>query len=361
MCHGCIYWAHWCDYTGRCHTTPNLEGESDLNKAIILTGYAAWVRSGALGNGHEVKVQSVNNALAAVATTLELGGEQSPTYKAPGEFLTPIKRCLEGFRRDDDPAIPQLAVPISLCNHIQKNSKLTTYDTVTATADLITIAFYYLLRVGEYTSPKKVRVNGVWKRATRTRQFRVGDVGFFKNHKLLPRRSPLNILLTADSATLKISNQKNGRMGQTIHHESTGDNGAVAALARRTHHILAHGGSEDMLICAVSVNGAWSSVTSSNIRKTLRQGASQMKLHLQGIDPDLIGCHSLRAGGAMALKLQGESDTTIQKMGRWSSSTWLQYIHNQIAHISKGLANKMSEELPFLNIGFIEPASQQST
>ena len=64
------------------------------------------------------------------------------------------------------------------------------------------------------------------------------DVGFSKNGKILTRRSPLRQLLKSDSATLKITNQKNGRMGQTIHHESSGDNGGVAALARRIHHIL---------------------------------------------------------------------------------------------------------------------------
>ena len=80
-----------------------------------------------------------------------------------------------------------------------------------------------------------------------------------------------------------------------------------------------------------------------------------MNLAQQGIDPDIIGAHSLRAGGAMALKLQNYPDTTIQKMGRWTSSTWLQYIHNQIAHISNGVAADMSKDLPFLNIGMIEP------
>ena len=60
----------------------------------------------------------------------------------------------------------------------------------------------------------------------------------------------------------------------------------------------------------------------------------------------------------MAMKLQKYPDTTIQKMGRWTSNTWLQYIHNQIAHISEGVALKMSEELPFINIGLIEPPQE---
>ena len=67
-------------------------------------------------------------------------------------------------------------------------------------------------------------------RATRTVQFKVKDVGFWKDGKILPRRSSLSDLLQADAATMKITNQTNGRTGQTLHHESTEPNGAVAAM-----------------------------------------------------------------------------------------------------------------------------------
>ena len=354
------YWRHWVAYTHQCKTNPYLTGESKLHQAILLTGYAARVRAGAFGLRNEVKVQTVSNALAAISKTIELAGQQSPVYQAPETYILPIQRCLEGFRRQDPPAIPQLAVPVTLPNEALKHAYTSTNPQVRATGDLIVVAFFYLLRSGEYTNPRQVKENDTWKRATRTRQFRVQDVGFHKDAKILPRNSPLPLLLKADSATLKISNQKNGRMGQTIHHQSTGDNGAVASLARRIHHILSNGGTDSHLICAYYQNQAWHNVTSQMIVKAVRQSAVRLKLQTQGIDPDIIGAHSLRAGGAMALKLQKYPDTTIQKMGRWTSTTWLQYIHNQIAHISEGVAQKMSEELPFLNIGMIEPPSTTS-
>jgi integrase len=95
-------------------------------------------------------------------------------------------------------------------------------------------------------------------------------------------------------------------------------------------------------------------VTSQDIIKMLRASAATLKLEKQNINPDLIGAHSLRAGGAMALRLHGYDDTTIQKMGRWTSNTFLQYIHTQIAHLSKDISQKMSIPLPFLNIAAIE-------
>ena len=38
----------------------------------------------------------------------------------------------------------------------------------------------------------------------------------------------------------------------------------------------------------------------------------------------------------------------------WSSLTFLQYIHEKIAHLSKGVYNDTSNQMPFNNIGSIE-------
>ena len=156
---------------------------------------------------------------------------------------------------------------------------------------------------------------------------------------------------------MKITNQKNGRMGQVVHQEATGKiDCPVRALARRVHHILSNGGKQTDLLCTfLSDAGKWDSVTPSNMIEELRSAATRIDLKSRGIDPDLIGVHSLRAGGAMALKLHGRSDTAIQKMGRWSSTTFLEYIHTQIGHISAGLSAAMSTPLPFTNIAAIEP------
>ena len=53
------------------------------------------------------------------------------------------------------------------------NQKRKTNYAQQATGDLVLIAFYYLLRVGEYTTKTRR------KKKTRTRQFRAKDVTFF--------------------------------------------------------------------------------------------------------------------------------------------------------------------------------------
>ena len=53
----------------------------------------------------------------------------------------------------------------------------------------------------------------------------------------------------------------------------------------------------------------------------------------------------------MALKLAGEEDSTIKRVGRWSSETFITYIHSQIGALTAGLSEKMARRIFFQNIG----------
>jgi hypothetical protein len=349
------YWKHWSQYASLCRVDPFLNNVPAIERDIVLTAFAARVRTGAYGRGAKIKVSGVTDALASISKTIQLAGQPSPLYRAENVYHLPLQRLVEGFRREDPPAVPQLAVPITVPNMCFRAGMLSRAQSSKAAGQLALIAFYYLLRVGEYTNPRYVLRNGQKERSTRTKQFSVGNVGFFKDGKVLARTSPLDTLLTSDAATLKISNQKNGRMGETIHQKAIDlDACPIKALAFQVHHILSHGGSTDSLLCEYYTNDKRSSVTSKEIIALLCSAARMLQLQKQAIDPDLIGVHSLRAGGAMALKLHGYDDTTIQKMGQWTSDTFLQYIHTQIAHLSQDISRKMSMELPFLNIAAIQ-------
>ncbi len=259
------------------------------------------------------------------------------------------------MRRQDPLPRPQLAVPVAVVKEAYKVAKDSNCPKKKAIADLLIIAFYYLLRVGEYTKPRFVTRNGKKVKATRTVQFRVQDVGFHKGTTVVdPKTTPVHLLTECSGATLRIGNQKNGRMGQTVHLAAIPDidDGPTQAIARRVKQILDDGGNENSLLCdyKLTPEGPWLAITPGEIIQTVREMVKSLNLHLQGIDPDLVGAHSLRAGGAVALKLSGFPDTTIMKQGRWSGLTFLMYIHNQIAHLSRDIAEKMSTELPFINI-----------
>ena len=51
----------------------------------------------------------------------------------------------------------------------------------------------------------------------------------------------------------------------------------------------------------------------SHANTAVKAAARALKLHLCGSSADLVSSHSLRAGGAMAMKLNGEDRDTIRK------------------------------------------------
>ena len=69
--------------------------------------------------------------------------------------------------------------------------------------------------------------------------------------------------------------------------------------------------------------------------------AKYIKLQEIGIDPNIIGSQSLRAWGAMDLKIMGYTNYTIIKYGRWKSDTWQMYMHIQVSKLYEGVAKNM--------------------
>ena len=160
-------------------------------------------------------------------------------YRSPKTHNLQIERCIEeGWRRQDSPAVPQLALPVTVSFHMAESAYATTSAEQQAIGDLGLTGFYYLLRVGEYTKPRTTTLHGRHMRATRTIQFHIKDVGFFKDGKILPRKSPLPVLLSADQATLKITNQKNGRMGETITHETVSNQTHGSEALQCSIHVI---------------------------------------------------------------------------------------------------------------------------
>jgi hypothetical protein len=149
-----------------------------------------------------------------------------------------------------------------------------------AIGDLGLIAFYYLLRVGEYTC-KAAR-----NETKQTVQFKMEDITFFKRNRAgelrcLPRNAPDDLISSADGATLKLDNQKNGWKGACIFQEANGDPYycPVRAVARRVLHIRQHSADNKEVISAywdVSKIAA-RSVTAKHILKAIKIAAGMLQ------------------------------------------------------------------------------------
>jgi hypothetical protein len=119
-------------------------------QAMLIT-FAVAVREGQYGKGRQVKVQSVEEALRAVAQKYVLDGYADIRKSSPAQHNLdlPISRLLKKFGDADPPKEPKLAVPTSTIQKIKLKYTFSSHHM--AVADLCIIAFFYLLRVGEYT------------------------------------------------------------------------------------------------------------------------------------------------------------------------------------------------------------------
>ena len=128
---------------------------------------------------------------------------------------------IEGMRREDPLPRAQLAVPVKIVKEAARIAQLHNDPKHNAIADLMVIGFYFLLHSGEYTKPRYVTTkSGKKRKATRTVQFTVKDCGFFNGTTAIDKSTAtLQELANATSATLRMGNQKNGRMGECIHQE----------------------------------------------------------------------------------------------------------------------------------------------
>jgi hypothetical protein len=164
--------------------------------------------------------------------------------------------------------------------------------------------------------------------------------------KIIPHSAGLRALMGADSATISIAHTKNGTKGAVVHHEAIGGQICpVAALARRVANIQ----QANLVTCQLNAvydeSGQRSQVSDRDIGIAVRWGATCDCLLTRGYTLDRISSHSLRAGGAMAMKLSGASDSTIMRVGRWPSLTYLMYIHLQIGALTAGLSKLMATQV----------------
>ena len=122
-----------------------------------LLGFAACVHLGRYGQGKQVAIGTVSGELSDVGTTVDLAYEGNPTKVQVEKSLVPIlAQMMEGWRKEDSPTKIKMTVGIDVPEFLVELG-METYATemVKVVGDWEVIAFYYLLRLGEYTMKKQ--------------------------------------------------------------------------------------------------------------------------------------------------------------------------------------------------------------
>lgn len=272
-------------------------------------------------------------------------GFTDPRRENPGQ--TNLDRAFSAafsFWRDEDPPVrQQQGLPNSTIRWIALHLGSATQERLRVTADLIVVAYFYLLRICEYTQSS---------RPTRTVPLRRQDIQLWNQGAIIAHTAPLADLLRATGATINLENQKNGKKGGVVHHAASGDPDLdpIPALARLVHRI-AHLPATTPLGTFELAPTRLQRVSPGDITSAVRLGAIGDNLADAGYSLDRIGSHSLRSGGAINLALNGYDQVVIMKMGRWSSNTFLTYIQSQIGELTQGISTSMARPMRFHRVG----------
>lgn len=342
------YWNAWRQWVRAFHPiSPTLCNASRQDTTAILAAWAQHVRQGGLQHRRAtVRAQTVQVALRAIGTTIELDGKPNPLGGTEKGYPKALRQQLEGYTREDPPPTPRLAVPVDVPRLLYANGQLSTNPKTRTIGQLAIVGFFFLLRVGEYTYHREADTR-------RTHQFTLKDVTLWQNtHRLSLDTPRAQLLATCTAATLSINNQKNGMRNQSVHQETNGtDLCPVKALIHHVTYLWHHTRDLNTKLGTYFVPPQTPrQIASADISRAIKRTIVTLGLPRQGLTPQLVGSHSLRAGGAMAMYLNGIPHDTIRKLGRWQSDTFLMYIHEQIAALSANVSTRMSRHIPFHNV-----------
>jgi hypothetical protein len=202
---------------------PFLPAQMDTKRFNNLVAFTARCRTGVWGRGNQIQANTILSTVQHIGQTFELGRYPDPRLGGASTASTDLHLTVSHLYhsyRSTDPASQSLVVlPVNVFPDILQDKRKLDDPLEQAMADFVVIAFYFLLRVGEYTCPSS-------NKRTQTVQFRRCDVTFWKllpgglHHQVDPKATLDKLLTTTDSVTLMLSNQKSGVRDATPNHEA---------------------------------------------------------------------------------------------------------------------------------------------
>ena len=301
------------------------------DKIPFLRVFAQRLRDGRSSrSGKPIGADHVADEVYHIAKTFQELGARDPRLNAAGHTDLRFRNLLQAFRNQDPAPTRVKPLPIQVLHHAQRACSLTPDPRDSAAMDMLWIAYFFLLRPGEYV---KARDND---------PLRLRDVTLLIHHRALDFFTcPLSELARVTHATITFDTQKNRVRGEVIGHSRSGDPRAcpVLALVRRIQHLRTHHASNDTFLCTYYSNNQPFVLYNKVLNDILKVSAAA--LPSLNYRPSDISPRSLRSGGAMAL-LCGRIDTDVIKLvGRWRSDAIFRYLHAQALPIISNLASIM--------------------
>ena len=276
---------------------------------------------------------TVRGSINHVAATFRSHGYPNPSHDEHGDLDWNLARQYRSYSISDPKKIQQKAIPLSVISLI---AKINTTELQCATSQLIIGAFFFACRSCEYLQVPKPEEK-------QTKILTLSNIAFYLNDATLPH-SKSSLLHTADRVSITFISQKNGRKNDTITQWKTHDKALCPVLqwAAIVHRISNYrGAGPDTPVSAVWHNGKIEHVTGKIVETALGDGVvalGEVKLRIRRHE---VGTHSIRSGAAMAMYLGGVPVFAIMLIGRWSSTSFMNYIRKQIEEFTLNVSTSM--------------------
>ena len=259
-------------------------------------------------------------------------GHADPRLDLNNKIDFRLQRMLSAYAKDDPPPNRVKPVPIQVIRRIFAVAATCVDELTLCLADMIGLAFFFLLRPGEYTDAP-----------SNTSPFQFRDVQLFIGQRRLDlHNDPDAMLLSATFGSLTFRDQKNGVRGEVIGLSHSGDPllSPPRILARRIVHLRRHAAAPTTPLARAYTPRGPHPVTPALITETLRHAVTFLGPSL-GFLPCDISARCLRAAGANALLCANVDSDIIRLLGRWRSDEMLRYLHLQAAPIMNDFSRLM--------------------
>ncbi len=338
-------WTVFCEEL-RISTTLSDVADPETRLSYLLVFGLRYRRAGQTGK--PVRSEQVDKALLAVGQGISDLGRLDPRKQAPGSSRNHplLASFLKSLSDQDSPTSrvhpANLDIVAGLADALDFEHKV--YGPFNQHVfDLAIVAFYWLLRPGEYAKPES-------DEPRRTRAFRLRDVHYtYNGTSYQASTAPLhdkNAIAHYTHASLEFFDQKNAVRGEKVGHAATSHPliCPVKALGRIVHRLRSHRADPNTPLYQHfnphPKHRRWYSVTARHITNALRHSANLLEPRT-GIPSELISARSLRPGGATALLCANVDSDTIRLLGRWRSDAMFRYLQVQAVVQSRNLASLM--------------------
>ena len=244
-----------------------------------------------------------------------------------------LQRMLRSYHKADPPPNRVKPVPVPVLHRVIAVAQASNDPLLEAAADMITMAFFFLLRPGEYADS-----------SADSSPFRFEDVQLFLGQRRLDlRNATVAQLQSSTFSSLTFTDQKNGIRGEVIGLSPSGQIllCPTKAIARRIVHLRSHNAPPNAPLCRVyTTPHTFVTVKPSHITQTLRDAVRFLGPQL-GFLPSDVSARCLRAAGANALLCAQVDTDVIRLIGRWRSDEMLRYLHCQAHPVMRDFSRRM--------------------